>query len=379
MRSDRCSGLSQTPAEAGLEMMKRPESSGRRREDKRRWRMQVVHGGYGPMRTLLGTCWKVLLADETPSFRSDQSGGLRESYAHLASGLLQESKYEASPCRYPNAISARVYSYRREVEELLQRLWKPSLDHWELSVLQALFRWGSTNSRATSRAWTSSLRLQRDPSDPPDRRLPCSPSSIRAVWGETCDGLQPTRTLSGSADSEPHLNAARSTSRFSSAAQEEKRRRARMLRTHHVCPGVITAGTDSNLRVTTVGTSELHEASLRWARCPYARSASEVSHANGKWSQISGGPGRLALIRLEIRPCSDRPAPTPGQPAPVAHRVAAAVETQTAGSAYWVGSASCQQRKSLRQPKRKQARNAVKHAAQSPMMARQSETGSRSS
>ena len=40
--SDRGSGLSQTSAEAGLETMKRPESSGQRRQGERRWLMHPM-------------------------------------------------------------------------------------------------------------------------------------------------------------------------------------------------------------------------------------------------------------------------------------------------------------------------------------------------
>ena len=66
---------------------------------------------------------------------------------------------------------------------------------------------GSTRSLPSSRAWTLSPQLQRD------WRLPDFHSLIRAAaWGERCDGIEASCTLStpGSSDAGPHPNAVQS-------------------------------------------------------------------------------------------------------------------------------------------------------------------------
>ena len=53
-----------------------------------------VHSGCVPVRTFLG---EILLADQTPSFRLDQSGGLRRSHAVWRLVSCRNEWYEASP------------------------------------------------------------------------------------------------------------------------------------------------------------------------------------------------------------------------------------------------------------------------------------------
>ena len=119
----------------------------------------VVHSGYVPIQTLLGTC----CTDFYWPIRRRQFAWFNqvifEDPIHVWGLVSGRNEYdEPSPSSYSNSFAARFHSQRREAEELLKCLGRRSLDHRAPRILQTLMR--------QFRTWKVSPQFQRSPSDP---------------------------------------------------------------------------------------------------------------------------------------------------------------------------------------------------------------------